>query len=332
VPVKARRGVRVGLLGNMAATNVDLLDSLARSELSITAVPIHDDSPFPGLSLMDVIVTPFLSARMISEAAALRLVHCTGAGVDRISTKDLPSHVFLCNCHGHATAMGEYALAAMLTLERGLVSADRALRSGDWRHGAAFSSPVGGEVNGAHLGIVGAGEASEGLASMAAALGMTVTVVTRRPERPRRLPDGAQVVGLNELDAVLPQVDHLVVAVPLTPLTAGLVGARELALMKDTSVLVNMARGGVVDQEALYTALLGRTIRAAAIDVWQNEPRQLGVPHPPAAQSFHELDNVLVTPHLAGWTHQSRLRRWKTIADNIDRLAEGQALTNVLAH
>lgn len=331
VPVRAGRGVRVGLLGGMAAAQTAFLASLTRSELSIVSVPvITDGTPVPGLSRMDVLVTPILNPTMISNATSLRLVHSTGAGVDRISTTALPAHVLLCNCHGHATAMGEYALAAMLTLERGLLAADRALRSGDWRHGATYSAPLGGELNGAHLGIVGAGEASQGLVSIAGAVGMSVTVATRRPNLPRQLRPDTRVIGLDALDAVLGQLDYLVVAVPLTAATAGLVGARQLDLMKDTSVLVNMARAEVVDQVALYSALVHGTIRAAAIDVWHDEPRGLGLTRVPSQLDFHELDNVLITPHLAGWTRESRLRRWTTIADNIDRLVEGRPLTNLI--
>jgi phosphoglycerate dehydrogenase-like enzyme len=161
---------------------------------------------------------------------------------------------------------------------------------------------------------------------------MEVTVVTRRPAlSAQRLPASVKTIGFEGLGSLLPELDYIVLAVPLTDQTRGLIGAEELATMKSTAILVNMARGAVVDEGALFEALSLGSIAGAAIDVWtRGGPPHAGERMYPSEFPFHELDNVLITPHFAGWSTVSRLSRWRTIADNIDRWASGQPLTNVV--
>ena len=116
----------------------------------------------------------------------------------------------------------------------------------------------------------------------------------------------------------------------LGPETTGLVDARRLGLMKPSAFLINIARGQVIDEDALYAALRDRRIGGAAIDVWWQypdaaEPNRRGSRHP-----FHELPNVIVTPHNSGWTAGMVRRRWDEIADNLDRFVRGEPLINIV--
>jgi len=135
--------------------------------------------------------------------------------------------------------------------------------------------------------------------------------------------------GPDALDEVLGRADYLAITLPLTAATRGLLGERELGLMRSTAVLVNVARAEVVDEDALYRALTGGTIAGAALDVWYRYPVG-GQPTWPARHPFHELPNVLMTPHVAGWTEGTVEARARVIAENIDRIARGEAPLNLV--
>jgi phosphoglycerate dehydrogenase-like enzyme len=121
----------------------------------------------------------------------------------------------------------------------------------------------------------------------------------------------------------------LVLACPLTPETRGLIGPAELARMRATASLINVARGEVVDEAALYEALRDRRIRSAAIDVWYQYPKD-GVPRMPSRFPFDKLDNIILTPHCSAWTERVVALRFRDIAANIDRLVAGEPLWNML--
>jgi phosphoglycerate dehydrogenase-like enzyme len=152
----------------------------------------------------------------------------------------------------------------------------------------------------------------------------------------RRRADGADASGLaflggpEALGAVIQRADYLVVALSLDEGTRGLIDARAIASMKPTAVLVNVARAEIVDGDALYRGLASRAIAGAALDVWYRYPTGDG-PSPPATQPFHELANVLMTPHVSGWTEGMLAARADVIAGNLDRLARGEPPVNHVA-
>ena len=135
--------------------------------------------------------------------------------------------------------------------------------------------------------------------------------------------------GPDALDEVLRRADYLAITLSLTEATRGLLGERELRMMKPTAVLINVARAEIVDEEALYRALAQRTIAGAALDVWYRYPTGAG-PALPAHQPFHELPNVLMTPHVSGWTNGMLEARAKVIAENIHRAARGEPPVNLI--
>jgi phosphoglycerate dehydrogenase-like enzyme len=122
----------------------------------------------------------------------------------------------------------------------------------------------------------------------------------------------------------------VVVACPLAAETRGLLDARRLGLMKETGVLINVARGEVVDEDALFAALRDKTIHGATLDVWYNYPTITAREAAPSRHPFHELPNVYMTPHCSAWTEGLFERRWGFIAANLDRFARGEPLKNVV--
>jgi phosphoglycerate dehydrogenase-like enzyme len=181
------------------------------------------------------------------------------------------------------------------------------------------------------LGAIGLGHIGSHVVALARALGMRAVAVTRSPSPERAEQHGLEWLGgLDSLPRLLRESDFALVCVPLTPETTGLIGPRELELLGPDSYLLNVARGPVVDESALYVALREGTIAGAAIDVWYRYPREVGERTMPASFPFWELENVVMTPHSAGWSESTVRTRWQFVADQLVRLREGRPLENVL--
>jgi phosphoglycerate dehydrogenase-like enzyme len=140
--------------------------------------------------------------------------------------------------------------------------------------------------------------------------------------------DVVAVRGLDALESVLAEADYVVLACALTPETTGLIGATALAAMKRSAVIVNVARGPVIDEAALYEALSQRRIGGAVIDTWWRYPAGPQADLAAAPHRFDLLDNVILSPHIAGWTTGTIERRILAMARNLDRLARGEPLEN----
>jgi phosphoglycerate dehydrogenase-like enzyme len=141
--------------------------------------------------------------------------------------------------------------------------------------------------------------------------------------------DVALLDGPEAIDEVIGRSDYVLISMPATRDTIGLMDRRRLGLMKPTSFLINVARAEIVDEHALHEALAERSIAGAALDVWYRYPRAAGRT-PPATRPFHELPNVLMTPHVSGWTDGMLDARAKLIAKNIRRIAHGETPLNLV--
>jgi phosphoglycerate dehydrogenase-like enzyme len=158
-------------------------------------------------------------------------------------------------------------------------------------------------------------------------MGMRVHVANRSLVQS---PDVDQSWTLDALHAFMGSCDVVVVSLPLTANTQGLVNAAAIAAMKPDALLMNVGRGAVIEEKALYEALAGRKIGGAIIDTWYQYPTPTQAECAPSQYDFAALDNVLMTPHMSGWTSGTVRRRQETLADNIARLSQGQQLINVL--
>lgn len=258
----------------------------------------------------------------------LRLFHVPGAGYDAVDLAALPARTSVCNCFGHEQAISEYVMGALLARQIPLSDADQKLRRGDWAYWAGSPDRVHGEIAGQTIGLLGFGHIGKAIARRAKAFEMQVHVANRSPVATSDLVDRA--FTLDQLSAFCGGVDAVIVSVPLTVDTTGIIGAAELAAMKPGAVIVNVGRGPTIDETALFEALQAARIGGAIIDTWYRYP-SASEPHIlPSKLAFHELSNVLMTPHMSGWTDGTIRRRQQTMADNIKRCFSGSALTNVV--
>ncbi|UFN47874.1 2-hydroxyacid dehydrogenase [Roseomonas sp. OT10] len=257
----------------------------------------------------------------------LRLFQVPGAGTDAVRFDALPPQAAVCNCFGHEAAIAEYVMAALLQWQIPMAEADRRLRRGEWAYWAGDPARAHGELAGRTLGLLGFGHIARAVARRARAFDMRVHVANRSP-----LPAGAEVdraQGLDDLPGFCRDVEALVVTVPLSSETRGLVGEAALAALPHGALVVNVARGPVIDEQALYDALAAGRVQAA-IDTWYRYP---SAPEPaplPAALPFHTLPNLVMTPHMSGWTDGTIRRRQRAMADNVNRLRRGEPLVNRL--
>jgi phosphoglycerate dehydrogenase-like enzyme len=280
----------------------------------------------------EVLVTMALTAEMGRAATPLKLVQVPGAGLDRIDRSTLPPGAMLANAYGHEAGIAEYVIAAMLALTREFIRLDTALRRGDWQSQWAFGvvpPPVWPELAGRTVGILGYGRIGHAIAGRARSFGMEICAIRRDVGRSAG-DDLSLLGGPDSIDEVLRRSDYVVVSMPATPTTIGRLGRGELGLMKPSAFLINVARAEIVDEDALYDALSRRSIAGAALDVWYRYPRTAG-PAAPATRPFHELPNVLMTPHVSGWTDGMLEARAKLIAENIRRVAVGEPPLNLIA-
>lgn len=302
----ARAGVAATVRGVEPAEHAGVADALARTDIFVTG--------------------EFRSGWLTDGTGPLRLIQSPGAGTDGIDLSALPDGVTVCNVYGHEYAIAEHVFMVMAALNRELVAADTALRAGLWSHGRPLR-----ELRGRTICIVGLGRIGRELARWAGFYGMRATGVTRTPGGSSVAGLGlAALGGLADLPRIAADADFLVNALPLTTETAGLIGAGVLAGLPRGACLVNVGRGPVVDEVALYESLRDGRLAGAAIDVWYRYPERDGQVIYPADRPFHELSNVILTPHQAGYTEGTMRHRWQAIAENIRRLGVGEPLANVV--
>lgn len=261
-------------------------------------------------------------------APRLALLQLPASGYELVDFAAVPERAAIANVYEHEVGIGEYVMAAMLHWTIDLCGRDRRFRGGDWSETPRLNGTTRGELIGRTVLLLGYGHIGQAVASRALAFGMRVLAVTRRP-RPVEPPP--HILGaFDDLDRFLPEADFLVVCCPLAPETKGLIGGAAFAAMKPSTVIVNVARGPIVDEDALYAALSERRIGGAIIDAWYNYPTAEEREVRPSRHPFKSLDNVVMTPHISGWTTGQQERRWTTMIDNLERLIDGRPLRNIL--
>ena len=277
-------------------------------DLEIASTPPESEQ---AIGDAEVVLTRRLSDALLDGANRLQWVQSVSAGVDHFDLDHFrDAEIALTSGSGiHAEPIAEQVLGYLLMFERKLLGAVHQQRRGVWE------SYSGGELRGKTLGIVGLGAIGTRIAQLGSALGMT-TIGTKRD--PSTAPDVVdEALAPDDLYELLDRSDYVVLACPLTDETRGLIASEELATMSRDAVLVNIARGAVVDQDALTTALQKRHIGGAALDAFVEEPL-------PGDSPLWKLSNVIVTPHMAGSTPMYWERCAELFAENYAKFVDGE--------
>jgi len=253
-----------------------------------------------------------VSAEVLAKASKLKVVGRAGIGVDNIDVKAATAkRIPVVNAPtGSTISVAELALGHMLSLARQIPEADRTMKAGKWEK-KRFE---GRELHGKVLGLLGSGRIGAEVARRAQAFGMDV--IAFDPYLP---PPAAKERGIRLVDglaALLMQADYLSIHAALTPETKGMIGAKQLALMKRTAYVVNCARGEIVHEAALADALTSGTIAGAALDVFEKEP--------PTGSPILAAPNTVFTPHLGASTHEAQARAGGIIADQVLKVLRGE--------
>ena len=285
-------------------------------------------APLEELRDAEVYVGSRFTAEMGAVAEKLRLIHVAGAGTDKVDFAAVPRDALVANTFHHERSIAEYIVSAAVLLRRGFLAQDRELRRGRWATSVydpvIAQPPALGE---ARIGFVGFGHIGQRAWNLLRAFGCSGVAVTGSG----RVPDCGLTWSndTGDLDRLLQESDVAVVSAPLNEKTAGMIGAEQLRLLGPDGVLINVGRGPLVQERALYDALADGVIRAAAIDVWYRYPSGDGATAP-SDLPFAELPNILMTPHSSGVTRDTFAGRCDDIAANIGRLQRGEELRNIV--
>jgi phosphoglycerate dehydrogenase-like enzyme len=279
-------------------------------QLTINVVGHHNDVG-PYIADTDILLcfSPPMADHVVRDAPRLKWIQALGTGVDNII--DLPSlskEVLVTNVRGiHGAPVSEATIAYMLSLARDLPRASVAHDKGQWERWPAAL------LAGKTVGILGVGLIAEYLAPICKALHMTVVGISGSPREAKGFD---RMAHRDDFVKVVPELDFLVALAPLTAETRGIVGAKVFAAMKPTAYLVNVARGGVVDEPALIAALESGEIAGAALDVFAQEPL-------PASSPLWRTKNVTIFSHLGGYSQGYEDRAMPTIAGNMAKFLSG---------
>ena len=321
--------MNVLFLGGFAATQFDWIAPVIASEVETSVVTDSDDREriVAALGEADIIVSEAWRAGT-PPPPRLKLLQLPVAGTDQVDRAALPPGVTVCNAYGHEMAMAEYVIMAMLVWSHRYFDIAVDFRGGSWRDSGVMNGPLHRELGGLTVGIVGLGQVGRETAIRAAALGCHVLGANRTIGAP---PQGVtQVFPLSELDRMLPLCDVVALCVGLAPETRGLMDARRFALMKRDALLINVGRGAVTDEDALFAALRDGVIGGAALDTWWRYPTPEEPDIRPSRHPFHELPNVIMTPHCSAWTEEMARRRGADAARNIDRFIRGETPLHIV--
>jgi phosphoglycerate dehydrogenase-like enzyme len=260
-----------------------------------------------------------------AQRFSTRLLHLPGAGADAVDFDSLTRGCEVCNVFEHEIPIAEYVITAILSHTLAYQPMQAAFDAERWQESYA-ARRMHGEVFGRTVGLVGFGHIGQAVTQRAKAFGMRVHAISNSGRA-----DGADWAGdSSQLAQMLPVVDFLVMACPLTSQTRGMLGVQQLALLKPTAILINIGRAQLVDEEALYMALSGGRLAGATLDVWYDYPTPERPDARPSRFPFEKLPNVQCTAHSCAWTPGLLDRRYAVIADNLARLFRGAPLRNVI--
>jgi phosphoglycerate dehydrogenase-like enzyme len=305
------------------------LDAALRGKYEIVGLPREAaaSSEFDArISAEDVVVSLKFSRRGIA-APDFRLLHVPGAGLDGIDFETLPAGCMVCNVFEHEVPIAEFVCGAMLEWEIRMSAMRQAFSAASWSD--LYRARVQhGELSGKTMALAGYGRIGQAIAKRAHAFDMRIIAIDPFATDTRGHAD--EIVRPEQLAGVLAQADYVVIACPLNDATRGMINAEQLANMKPDAVLINVSRAEIAVEQDLYDALSEQRIGGAVLDVWYQYPKGGDDQVAPCSLPFATLKNVFCTPHSSAWTRNLPQRRYRFIANNLERLMRDETLLNIV--
>jgi phosphoglycerate dehydrogenase-like enzyme len=280
----------------------------------------------------DIVVSGRVDGDYIRKAPNLKLIHALGAGIDKIDRQAVLDRgdIIVCNNHMNALEVAEYAIMLLLAAAKNILLSDRKLRKGDWIYGFGGPNP-NVEIRNKTCLIVGLGNIGVQIAKRLKGFDVILNAVTRSGTSPNAsLVDS--ITSMKKMQSFVQEADFIILSLPLTHESRGLFDDEVISWMKSSSILVNISRGEIVDEAALFRALKEKRILGAGLDVWWNYP-QWGKPEmkmPSLNHPYHELDNVVMSPHRAAYCRSIERDHLEFAGENLLRFIRGDRPLNVV--
>jgi len=313
--------MKIKLLINSNVLEAILSAKLNEVGLTDSDIIDYNKPLLPQLVDADVIVNDFskIDKTLIDGCPNLRLVHQIGIGYDNVDVAYCTSKsVYVANVPlANAVSVAEHTMFLILYLAKNMKGTST--NTGTSILESRLAGVLGSELQGKTITIIGLGATGLEVAKRAKSFGMHVVAMTKNPslKKPEKEYFVDSIGGLETLSESLARADYVSLHTPLTAETRSMIGKKELSLMKKSSFLINVARAPIVDREALFTELSSKKISGAAFDVFWEEPAD-------SNDKLLKLDNFVLTPHTAGWTHESVDAIARIITTNIERISQAQ--------
>jgi len=277
-----------------------------------------EDSLAKAIGDVDAVLTASMSEALLARAPRLRFIQTPGAGIDGLDTAAIRrAGIVVANSHSNAPCVAEHTIAMVLDLIRKLSLNDRRMRLGS----SAFDR--GTTLTDSTVAILGLGHIGAELVKLLAPFCARLIGVAQRPERHSALQASFPALGQAPLDEALAVADVVIVALPLTPATFGILSARALAKLKPGATLVSISRAEIIDKVALLESLRSGSLGGVGLDVWWSKDPVAD------AATFREFDNVLLSPHLAG-VHRDFTTHLAGVVANLLAFARGEPIPNLV--
>jgi len=271
---------------------------------------------------------PQLVEDLIKAGKGLRLIQVPFSGMDWLKKEWLPNDCIVCNTNQHSEPIAEYVMLGILEFAINMRHMDRELRQGRWTYGGSIVRGMKhSEIQHKTIGFIGFGHIAKRVTELATPFGMQFIAISRNPSEDTRLNWWKDT---SHLEALLAQSDYVLITAPLSESTRDLINEVTLKKMKPTGVIINVARGPIINEVAIYQALKGRQIGGALLDVWYQYASTDNLEMRPSELPFHELDNVIMTPHTASWTDQLDQRRIDSVVQNIQNFIKQKPLAEII--
>ncbi len=284
-----------------------------------------------GVDDCEVLISGRPDEALLRRVSSIKVLVIPWAGLPEATgdlLKKFPA-IHVHNIHHNATSASEMAIALMMAAARLLIPADRSLRNNDWSW--RYNQDRAVLIDGSRVLILGYGHVGSRVGAVCRAMGAKITGIQRKPSEPVS-EDGVSLFAADMLHELLEKTDILIVALPLTPCTNGIIGDRELDLLHGRSIVVNVGRAHLIDEESLYHHLRNNLIGAAGIDVWYEYPsgKETVSDTPPSSCPFGTLDNIVMSPHMGGAFNHEELERQRMIhlAEFLNLYAAGEPVPN----